>query len=79
MYQIDELTHKGYKYVFESENLMEIDKVVFKLTNNKIPCRVLHDEQLVVFLDGTIHQYMYWKNQYVRDNKIVKKLERLKR
>ena len=31
MYEIDELTPKGYKYVFESENLMEIDKIVFKI------------------------------------------------
>lgn len=79
MYRIDELVRNGYKFLYESEDLKEIDKIIFNLHKLNVACRVLHDDQLLVFLDGSKHQYMYWKNQYVRDNNMEKKLARLKR
>lgn len=79
MYELDELVGNQYKYICESENVLEIDKMVFKLSNYNIPCRILYDNQVLIFLNGSKEQYMYWKNEYVRNNKITKKLERLKR
>lgn len=79
MYQIDELIDNRYKYIQESENILEIDKIVFKLTLKQIPCRILKDDILLIFLNGTAYQYKYWKDNYVRENKKVSKLERIRK
>lgn len=79
MYEIDELIDNKYKYVHESENILEIDKIAFKLTLKSIPCRILKDDILLIFLNGSAYQYKYWKENYVRENKKVKKLERMRK
>ena len=76
MYQIDELIDNQYKYIYESENVKEIDRIAFKLTLHKIPCRILLDDKLLIFLNGTSHQYKYWKDRYVREEKLERILKR---
>ena len=76
MYQIDELSNNEYKYIYHSENVKEIDKIAFKLTLHKIPCRILLDDVLLIFLNGTAHQYKYWKDRYVRGEKLERILRR---
>ena len=50
MYQIDELIDNQYKYIYESENVQEIDRIAFKLTLKGIPCRILFDDIVLIFL-----------------------------
>lgn len=76
MYQIDELKGLEYKYIYHSENIKEIDKIAFKLTLHKIPCRILQDDKVLIFLNGTAYQYKYWKDRYVRGEKLERILKR---
>ena len=76
MYQIDELIDYQYKYIYESENVQEIDKIAFKLTLKGIPCRILFDDIVLIFLNGSAYQYKYWKDRYVREEKLERILKR---
>lgn len=70
MYQVDILTNK-YKWqeFYSSENIKEIDVVVWKLTNIRPGkgLRIMEDDKLLCFLNGSEQQYWYWKNVYVRE------------
>lgn len=69
MYQLDILKNNEWQTVLEHEDIQEIDKVVHKLTllrPNKY-MRVLQNNIVLVFLNGTDYQYLYWKNTYVRE------------
>lgn len=69
MYQVEILKDNNWEYLFESKDIHEIDKVVWKLTNlrpNKA-IQILQDDIVLCFLDGTEYQYWYWKNKYVRN------------
>lgn len=76
MYQIDELSNNEYKYIYHSENVQEIDKIAFKLTLKGIPCRILFDDIVLIFLNGSAYQYKYWKDRYVREEKLERILKR---
>lgn len=76
MYQIDELSNNEYKYIYHSENVKEIDKIAFKLTLKGIPCRILFDDIVLIFLNGSAYQYKYWKDRYVREEKLERILKR---
>lgn len=76
MYQIDELIDYQYKYIYESENVQEIDKIAFKLALKGIPCRILFDDIVLIFLNGSAYQYKYWKDRYVRGEKLERILKR---
>lgn len=76
MYQIDELIDNQYKYIYESENVQEIDRIAFKLTLKGIPCRILFDDIVLIFLNGSAYQYKYWKDRYVRQEKLERILKR---
>lgn len=76
MYQIDELIDNQYKYIYESENVQEIDRIAFKLTLKGIPCRILFDDIVLIFLNGSAYQYKYWKDRYVREEKLERILKR---
>lgn len=68
MYEIDILKKLEWVYFGESEDIKEIDKALFKLTRlrpNKA-MRVLENGNVLMFLDGSEHNYWYWKNKYVR-------------
>lgn len=68
MYKIDILKNLEWIYFGESEDINEIDRAVFKLTMlrpNKC-MRILENNNLICFLNGTEEQYWYWKNKYVR-------------
>lgn len=73
MFEIDELIDNQWKYVYESESILKIDKIAFQLTQIKVPCRVLMDNNLLVFLDGSRYEYDYWKNNYVRKPKTLER------
>lgn len=66
LYQIDILEGNEWLYYWESEDINEIDKELFHLTNVGMRSRVLLDTVLLCWLDGTEYQYWYWKNKYVR-------------
>ena len=76
MYQIDELNNNEYKYIYHSENVQEIDRIAFKLTLKGIPCRILFDDIVLIFLNGSAYQYKYWKDRYVRQEKLERILKR---
>ena len=73
MYEIDGLINNEYKYIYDSEDIKVIDTIVFKLTLYHIPMRILQDDKVLIFLNGSTKQYKYWKDRYVRQ----KKLERI--
>jgi hypothetical protein len=73
MYEIDQLKGTNWEFVYESENIKDIDKIAFKLTQLDIPCRILADNILLIFLNGTRYQYDYWKNNYVRKPKTLER------
>ena len=73
MYEIDELIDNQWKYMYESESILKIDKIAFKLTQLNVPCRILMDNILLTFIDGSMYQYMYWKNNYVRKPKTLER------
>jgi len=76
MYEIDGLINNEYKYIYHHEDIKVIDKIVFKMTLHGIPVRVLEDDKLLVFLNGTAYQYKYWKDRYVRKEKLERVLKR---
>jgi hypothetical protein len=69
MYEIDILVNNQWEYYYQNENIQEIDKVVFKLTNSRPNeyMRVLKDDCVLCWLDGTDHKYWFWKERYVRE------------
>lgn len=73
VYEIDGLINNEYKYIYDSEDIKVIDTIVFKLTLYHIPMRILQDDKVLIFLNGSTKQYKYWKDRYVRQ----KKLERI--
>lgn len=71
MYEVDILENNNWEFYCESKDIKEIDKTVFKLTNerpNKF-IRILQNDILLCWLDGTEYQYWYWKNKYVREKR----------
>ena len=74
MYQIDELVDNRWVYVYESEDIKEIDKILFKLTKLNIPTRVMNENLVIIFLDGTDYEYKYWKDNYVRKPKNLERV-----
>lgn len=76
MYEIDGLINNEYKYIYDSEDIKVIDKIAFKMTLYNIPVRILQDEKVLIFLNGSTHQYKYWKDRYVRGEKLERVLKR---
>ena len=76
MYQIDGLVNNEYKYIYHDENIKTIDKIAFKMTLYGVPTRILKDDKVLIFLNGTAHQYKYWKDRYVREEKLERILKR---
>lgn len=74
MYKIEKLQKNKYKYVYESESITEIDKIAFRLSIMNIPSRIFQDDILLTFLDGSLYQYNYWRENYVEDNTKVRRI-----
>lgn len=69
MYEIDILENNKWIFYYEDENIKEIDKTIFKLIKerpNKY-IRVLQNDILLCWLNGSEYQYWHWKNKYVRE------------
>lgn len=51
------------------EDIHKIDRAIFQLTKqeDQVQLRVLEDGKVLVFLNNTDYQYLYWKNVYVRE------------
>lgn len=73
MYEIDELIGTQWKFIHESEDIKEIDKIAFKLATLNIPCRILIDYNILMFLNGEMYQYEFFKNNYVRKPKVLER------
>lgn len=71
MYEIYIIKNNDWSLFGSSDDIKEIDKAVYKLTmlrpNKAI--RILQDNIVLCFLDGSEYQYWYWKQRYVRNNK----------
>lgn len=76
MYEIDGLINNEYKYIYHSEDIKVIDTIAFKLTLYRIPMRILQDDKVLIFLNGSTHEYKYWKDRYVREQKLERILKR---
>jgi hypothetical protein len=68
MYEIDILVNNQWEYYWDSEDIKLIDKEVFKLTRDRPNqyMRILKDNCVLCWLDGTPHKYWFWKEKYVR-------------
>ena len=66
VYEIDVLEDNKWQYYLETEDINEIDRELFNLTNRGIKTRVLLDNILLCWLDGSEYQYWFWKNKHVR-------------
>lgn len=76
MYEIDGLINNEYKYIYHDEDIKVIDKIAFKMTLHNIPCRIMLDDIVLIFLNGSAYQYKYWKNRYVRQEKLERILKK---
>lgn len=76
MYEIDGLINNEYKYIYHHEDIKVIDKIAFKMTLHNIPVRILEDDKVLIFLNGSAHQYKYFKDRYVRKEKLERVLKR---
>lgn len=67
MYELD--IQKNYQWVKfkEDEDINEIDYAIFMLTQLRPgKCmRVLKDDNVLILLNGSEHQYNYWKTNYI--------------
>lgn len=72
MYRIDILKNNNWVEFYENDDIKIIDKVVYKLINlkNDKMIRILKDDILLCWINGTEYDYWYWKNRYVRDKGI---------
>lgn len=72
MYEIDILKNNEWEEFCQHEDIKVIDKAVYKLImlrpNKHI--RILLDNNVLCWINGTEHQYWYWKNKYVREKGI---------
>ena len=73
MYEIDVLLDLNWKCILESDDIKEIDKIAFKLCRLQMPCRILLEEKILIFLNGSRYEYDYWKNNYVRKPKVLER------
>ena len=76
MYEIDGLINNEYKYIYHSEDIKVIDSVAFKMTLYNIPTRIMKDDNVLIFLNGSTQQYKYWKNRYVRKERLERVLKK---
>ncbi len=76
MYQIDGLINNEYKYIYHDEDINVIDRIAFKMTLHSVPVRILEDDKLLMFINGTAYQYKYFKDIYVRKEKLERVLKR---
>lgn len=76
MYEIEGLIKNEYKYIYHSEDIKVIDKIAFKMTLYGIPTRILEDDKVLIFLNGTAYQYKYFKDAYVRKEKMQRILKK---
>lgn len=67
MYEVDILINNKFEYVYENEDLDKIDKILFQLAIRNLPARVLKDNVVLDFLDGSIYQYEYWHNRIMEN------------
>lgn len=55
--------------LMEEEDIQKVDKILFQLTKleYQVQVRILKDDKVLVFLNNSDYQYLYWKNVYVRE------------
>ena len=70
MYNIEVLNNQ-YKWIniYETTNIQEVDKVVWRLTNQNKYIRILKDDIVLTILNGSEYEYFIFKNKYVRERK----------
>ena len=68
MYEVYIIKNMEWVYFGSVENIKLLDKVVYKLTmlrpNKSI--MILQDGNELTCLNGTLYQYWYFKNRYIR-------------
>lgn len=72
MYQVDVLLNNGWKYFDQCYSKYELDIIVREIMK-KMPehsIRVLEDDKILVFLDGSQYKYQCFKNRYILDKGI---------
>lgn len=67
MYEVD--IQKNFEWIKfkESSDVKQIDETVFLLTQLRPGkhMRVLKDDRVLIILNGTDYQYLYWKENYI--------------
>lgn len=71
MYEVYILKNNDWVLFTSCEDIKQLDKILWKLTNLRPdkPIQVLQEGNVMCLLNGTIEQYLYFKNRYVRGNK----------
>lgn len=71
MYNIEILNKLNWESISESEDIHEIDKLVWYIVNNhpKTHIRVLLNDIVLMNINGTEYEYFIWKNKIVRERK----------
>lgn len=67
MYELDYLDeHLQWIKLIQDNDIKVIDKAIYKLIDNKTHLRVLKDNIVMVFLNGTDYQYFIFHKKYTQ-------------
>ena len=72
MYEVYILKGMEWKYLASIDNIKELDKLVYKIIKSR-PNKALRIDQdgiELCCLNGTLYQYWWFKNRYVRGKKL---------
>ena len=70
MYEVYILKDMEWKYFDSTDNLQKLDIIVYKLTEHKEIIQILQDEKELCCLNGTLYQYWWFKNKFIRNRKL---------
>ena len=70
MYDIFILKETDWKYFDSTDNLQNLDMIVYKLTERKEIIQITQDEKELCCLNGTLYQYWWFKNKFIRNRKL---------
>lgn len=78
MYRLEILNGNYWEYLFECDSLERISKTIKVLSEDSIVyhVRVLENEKVISFLKTTKYQYEWFRDYFINDNSIYKKLHK---
>lgn len=68
MYEVDALSEMKYICLYKGDDLRKINIALLELSLKNIPSRILKDDLVMAFLDGSMYQYNCFVQQYILDD-----------